>query len=263
MERAFLTLLALLTFLALAAVNASAQGWPAKPIRAIVPVGAGSSTDIVHRLVLEQLSSQLGRGGDRGKPSARRLVVPQRWPNSRTVLAFGTAQPPPRRQELGLPPGARFCRGRADRHFAGRVGLAREGNQERRGARCGRQGAAERAQLLLGRHRHGDAPQRGTVPGERGHPGGSHTLQGRREAMTKSSPAAPTSFSARWPRASTYSRWQARGAGGKHRQALGGPAAGADDARSRSATPNIRSGSACSRRPGRRARSSSGFIAKP
>ena len=53
MERAFLTLLAFLTFLALAAFNVAAQGWPAKPIRAIVPVGAGSSTDIVHRLVLE------------------------------------------------------------------------------------------------------------------------------------------------------------------------------------------------------------------
>jgi tripartite-type tricarboxylate transporter receptor subunit TctC len=55
MKRAFLLLLAL------AAFNASAQGWPAKPIRAVVPVGAGSSTDIVHRLVLDQLSSQLGQ----------------------------------------------------------------------------------------------------------------------------------------------------------------------------------------------------------
>src|SRR5688500_8482951 len=47
--------------LALAAINVSAQGWPAKPLRAIVPVGAGSSTDIVHRVVLEQLSEQLGQ----------------------------------------------------------------------------------------------------------------------------------------------------------------------------------------------------------
>ncbi len=40
---------------------ANAQAWPAKPLRAVVPVGAGSSTDIVHRLVLEQLSSALGQ----------------------------------------------------------------------------------------------------------------------------------------------------------------------------------------------------------
>jgi tripartite-type tricarboxylate transporter receptor subunit TctC len=55
MKRAFLLLLALATF------DVSAQGWPAKPIRAIVPVGVGSSTDIVHRVVLEQLSAQLGQ----------------------------------------------------------------------------------------------------------------------------------------------------------------------------------------------------------
>jgi tripartite-type tricarboxylate transporter receptor subunit TctC len=47
--------------LALAAISVSAQGWPTKPVRAIVPVGAGSSTDIVHRIVLEQLAEQLGQ----------------------------------------------------------------------------------------------------------------------------------------------------------------------------------------------------------
>ena len=46
--------------LAVIAFNASGEPWPAKPIRAVVPVGAGSSTDIVHRVVLEQLSAQLG-----------------------------------------------------------------------------------------------------------------------------------------------------------------------------------------------------------
>src|SRR6185503_3436988 len=52
---------ALLLVLAFAALPIAAQDWPAKPLRAIVPVGAGSSTDIVHRLVLEQLSQQLGQ----------------------------------------------------------------------------------------------------------------------------------------------------------------------------------------------------------
>ena len=47
--------------LALSTVDVGAQTWPAKPLRAVVPVGAGSTTDIVPRVVLEQLSSQLGQ----------------------------------------------------------------------------------------------------------------------------------------------------------------------------------------------------------
>jgi tripartite-type tricarboxylate transporter receptor subunit TctC len=37
------------------------QAWPAKPIRAIIPFTAGSTVDIVGRIVLEPLSSQLGQ----------------------------------------------------------------------------------------------------------------------------------------------------------------------------------------------------------
>jgi tripartite-type tricarboxylate transporter receptor subunit TctC len=41
---------------------AVAQDWPkAKPIKAIVPFGAGSSTDIIARLVLDQVSKQIGQ----------------------------------------------------------------------------------------------------------------------------------------------------------------------------------------------------------
>ena len=40
---------------------ASAQDWPTRPIRAIIPFGAGSATDIVPRIVFEQLSLQLGQ----------------------------------------------------------------------------------------------------------------------------------------------------------------------------------------------------------
>lgn len=53
--------IALALVVTLAALDAAAQAWPTKPIHVIVPVGAGSSTDIVHRLVLEQLSLQLGQ----------------------------------------------------------------------------------------------------------------------------------------------------------------------------------------------------------
>jgi tripartite-type tricarboxylate transporter receptor subunit TctC len=87
---------ALLLLLSLAAFDVSSQGWPAKPIRAIVPVGAGSSTDIVHRLVLEQLSAQLGQpivvenrvgaGGTIGSG-----VVAKAQPDGYTLLAHGSA----------------------------------------------------------------------------------------------------------------------------------------------------------------------------
>ena len=44
-----------------ATMEAGAQAWPARPLRVIVPVGAGSATDIVPRVVFEQLSAQLGQ----------------------------------------------------------------------------------------------------------------------------------------------------------------------------------------------------------
>src|SRR5215467_10323378 len=47
--------------LGLATMQADAQAWPAKPVRAIVAAGAGSTIDIVPRIVFEQLSTQLGQ----------------------------------------------------------------------------------------------------------------------------------------------------------------------------------------------------------
>ena len=47
--------------LAILSFNASAQTWPARSPRAIVPVAAGTITDIVPRLVFEELSRQLGQ----------------------------------------------------------------------------------------------------------------------------------------------------------------------------------------------------------
>ena len=40
--------------------NASAQHWPTKPLRVVVPFTAGSATDIIGRFAVERLSSQLG-----------------------------------------------------------------------------------------------------------------------------------------------------------------------------------------------------------
>ena len=81
---------------ALVHVAAQAQAWPAKPVRVVIPVGAGSSTDIVHRLVLEQLSVALGQpivvenrtgaGGTIGTAAVARSA-----PDGYTLLANGSA----------------------------------------------------------------------------------------------------------------------------------------------------------------------------
>jgi tripartite-type tricarboxylate transporter receptor subunit TctC len=47
--------------LSLVATEAGAQSWPTRPLHAVVPVAAGSSTDIIPRIVFEQLSQQLGQ----------------------------------------------------------------------------------------------------------------------------------------------------------------------------------------------------------
>jgi len=47
--------------LAAATVGAGAETWPTKPIKAIVPIAAGSVLDVVPRVVFEQLSTQLGQ----------------------------------------------------------------------------------------------------------------------------------------------------------------------------------------------------------
>jgi tripartite-type tricarboxylate transporter receptor subunit TctC len=43
------------------AASARAQSWPARPIKAIVPLGAGSATDVVPRAVFEPLAVELGQ----------------------------------------------------------------------------------------------------------------------------------------------------------------------------------------------------------
>ena len=47
--------------LRVSAFAAEGQEWPAKPLTAVIPFGAGSVTDVVPRVVFEQLSQQLGQ----------------------------------------------------------------------------------------------------------------------------------------------------------------------------------------------------------
>ncbi len=41
--------------------NAPAQSWPSKPVRIVVPVSAGSATDVTARLIADHLQQQLGQ----------------------------------------------------------------------------------------------------------------------------------------------------------------------------------------------------------
>ncbi|MBA4327757.1 MAG: ABC transporter substrate-binding protein [Polaromonas sp.] len=52
---------ALAASVALAASSAMAQAWPNKPVRIVVPYGAGSSPDVIARIVAEKLSPRLGQ----------------------------------------------------------------------------------------------------------------------------------------------------------------------------------------------------------
>jgi len=82
--------------LGLATMQGRAETWPTKPLRAIVPVGAGSTTDIIPRVVFEQLSAQLhqsiivenrvGAGGTIGS-----AFVAKAEPDGYTILAHGSA----------------------------------------------------------------------------------------------------------------------------------------------------------------------------
>jgi tripartite-type tricarboxylate transporter receptor subunit TctC len=41
--------------------HAFAQAWPTKPIRVVIPFGAGSAVDVIPRIVLDQMGMQLGQ----------------------------------------------------------------------------------------------------------------------------------------------------------------------------------------------------------
>jgi len=78
----------------LTAPAAWAQAWPAKTITVVVPLGGGSGTDVLARVVMEQVSKQLGRavivenrpgaGGTIGANSVARSA-----PDGYTLLAWG------------------------------------------------------------------------------------------------------------------------------------------------------------------------------
>jgi tripartite-type tricarboxylate transporter receptor subunit TctC len=72
------------------------QSWPSRPIRAFIPFSAGSATDIIPRVVFEQLSVELGqpilvenRGGAGGTIGVGAVVAAA--PDGYTILANSSA----------------------------------------------------------------------------------------------------------------------------------------------------------------------------
>src|SRR3972149_11275399 len=75
---------------------AGAQAWPSKTIRAVIPFTAGSTIDIVGRIVLDPLSAQLGqpivvenRGGAGGSIGSGAVAGAD--PEGYTLLVNGSA----------------------------------------------------------------------------------------------------------------------------------------------------------------------------
>jgi tripartite-type tricarboxylate transporter receptor subunit TctC len=76
------------------ALPAAAQDWPSRNITVIVPLGAGSATDVMTRVVMDQVGKQLGRTiivenrpGAGGTIGAN--VVAKSAPDGYTALAYG------------------------------------------------------------------------------------------------------------------------------------------------------------------------------
>jgi tripartite-type tricarboxylate transporter receptor subunit TctC len=73
------------TLAALATVPATAQQWPTRNIRVVVPLTAGSAVDVVPRIVLEQVGVQIGQS----------IVVENRTGASGTIGVRSVATSPP------------------------------------------------------------------------------------------------------------------------------------------------------------------------
>jgi tripartite-type tricarboxylate transporter receptor subunit TctC len=76
---------------------ASAQSWPSKPVRIVVPVSAGSATDVTARIIADHLTTQLGQpfivenrtgaGGTTGMGYVAKQVEPDGY----TILVHSAA----------------------------------------------------------------------------------------------------------------------------------------------------------------------------
>src|SRR6185437_4443992 len=92
--RKLFCVLCVLSGLCAAAVHA--ETWPSRVIKAIIPFGAGSATDVVPRLVFDRLATELGQSiVVENRPGAGGTVgtaaVAKAEPDGYTVLAHSSA----------------------------------------------------------------------------------------------------------------------------------------------------------------------------
>jgi tripartite-type tricarboxylate transporter receptor subunit TctC len=95
LQAALQLLIALSTIAVLASTQANAQAWPTRSILAVIPFSAGNANDVVGRVVLDQLSQQLGQpivienragaGGTTGVASVARAT-----PDGYTILVHSS-----------------------------------------------------------------------------------------------------------------------------------------------------------------------------
>jgi len=93
-QRRALSLLLLAPFAMSLSCAASAQDWPARNITVIVPLGAGSASDIVARVVMDQVGKQLGQNAIvENRPGAGGTIganlVAKAAPDGYTILIYG------------------------------------------------------------------------------------------------------------------------------------------------------------------------------
>ena len=152
-RRQFLRLAGAAAALPFAPYVARAQGWPNKTIRLIAPFSAGSTVDVVGRLLTEPLSQQLGqtmvlenRVGAGGMTGA--TMVARADPDGYTILINSSAHSaiPAIYPNVPYDTGARFRGGGVARQLAEcHRGFAGQGHQDAERAGRRRQVASRAA----------------------------------------------------------------------------------------------------------------------
>ena len=167
--------------------SAAAQVWPSKPIRAIVPFGAGSATDIVPRIVFDPLSAQLGqpiivenRVG--AGSSLGTAAVAKADPDGHTLLATSSAHTitPAVYASLTYDAAADFAAVTPFGSVANVLVISpAQGLQDHSGDDRRRQGQARLVQLCVGRRRLGHPSERRAAAPECRVRGGARAVPGR------------------------------------------------------------------------------------
>ena len=238
-----IALCAALTALLIAAPDqAHAQAWPNRTITAIVPFAAGNANDIVARIVLDQVSKQVGQpivlenrpgaGGITGVAAAARAA-----PDGYTMLVHSSSFSASYSLHKQLPYDT-------FKDFAAVVPLgfqptvlvvaAVEAVEDAGRARRRGQGEARRAQLRLRRRRRRVASRGRALPAERRLRGAAHSVQGPgRGADRGDDRPHRLLLPAGRAGAQPDQRRQGPRARGQHVQARGGAAGRADHRRGR------------------------------